>query len=142
MTTRDDFSRMWADACALLDRAERLQRQFFQPLPGARRQPVWEPPVDVFESPQALWLIAALPGVAAAQVELVIDGGTLVIAGERTLPEQAHRAEIRRLEIPAGRFERRIALPAGRFELVERSLVDGCLRVGLRKLGPSSGERA
>lgn len=133
MATRDDWGWMWADACALLDRAEGLQRQSFQPRPG-RRQPTWEPPVDVFESQQTLWLIIALPGVAPEQVELIIDDGTLIVAGKRTLPAQVRQAEIRRLEIPAGRFERRIALPAGRFELYERSLTNGCLRVGLRKL--------
>lgn len=133
MTTRDDWGWMWVDACALLDRAEGLQRQFFQPRPG-RRQPVWEPPVDVFESQQTLWLIIALPGVTTEQVELIIDDGTLIVTGKRTLPAQVRHAEIRRLEIPAGRFERRIALPAGRFELCERSLANGCLLVGLSKL--------
>ena len=133
MTRRDDWSWMWADACALLDRAEGLQRQFFQPRIDSYR-PAWEPPVDVFESRQTLWLVIALPGVTAEQVELLIDGSTLIVAGERTLPSQARMAEIRRLEIPAGRFERRITLPAGRFELCERSLAEGCLRVGLRKL--------
>jgi hypothetical protein len=49
------------------------------------------------------------------------------------LPAPA-RSVIRRLEIPYGRFERRIDLPAGRFEIGERALVDGCLRLLLRKL--------
>ncbi len=133
MATRDDWDWMWADACALLDRAEGLQRQFFQPRPG-RRQPAWEPPVDVFESCQTLWLVVALPGVTAERLDLLIDGSTLIVTGERTLPALARQAEIRRLEIPAGRFERRIVLPAGHFELCERSLADGCLSIGLRKL--------
>ncbi len=133
MTTRDDWGWMWADACALLDRAEGLQRQFFQPRPG-HRQPAWEPPVDVFENRQMLWLVVALPGVTAERLDLLIDGSTLIVTGERTLPALALQAEIRRLEIPSGRFERRIVLPAGHFELSERSLADGCLSIGLRKL--------
>ena len=41
---------MWAQACELIDQAERMHRQFFR-LAARRRgaRPSWEPPVDVFE---------------------------------------------------------------------------------------------
>jgi HSP20 family protein len=42
-------------------------------------------------------------------------------------------AEIHRLELPHGRFERRIPLPAGRYESVTRGSVHGCLLVTLQK---------
>lgn len=132
MSRRDNPHWMWAEACELLDRAERLQRHFFQP--PHRPHAAWEPPVDVFETPDALWVVVALPGVAAAQVELFIENGGLVVTGVRALPGVVRGAQIRRLEIPTGRFERRISLPPGRFELVERRVVDGCLSLGLRKL--------
>ena len=47
----------------MIERAERLQRQFFSPaLPG--RQPVgWEPPIDIYETATEILLVAALPGV-------------------------------------------------------------------------------
>lgn len=134
MSNHDNPHWMWAEACELIDRAERLQRQFFRPAIRPLGQPAWEPPVDVFETDYALWLIVALPGVAADQVELVIDGRALVVTGIRTLPAEVRRASIRRMEVPAGRFERIIELPPGRFELVERRLADGCLTLGLRKL--------
>lgn len=133
---------MWAEACELMDRAERLQRQFFQPANPALNQPGWEPPVDVFETDYALWLIVALPGVAADRVELAVDGNTLVVTGMRLLPAEVRAASIRRMEIPAGRFERVIKLPPGRFELVERRLADGCLTLGLRKLSAHDGNRS
>ena len=63
MAPNDTRAWMWAEACELLDRAERLNRQFFQPL--STRQAVWEPPVDLFETDRALWVVVALPGVAA-----------------------------------------------------------------------------
>jgi len=121
---------MWAEACELLDRADRLQRQFFRP----SRSAAWEPPVDVFETEHAVWIIAALPGVRAKQLDIAIAADSVIIAGERSLPVQS-RAIIHRLEIPHGRFERRIALPAGRYEVERRDLADGCLILGLRKLG-------
>ncbi len=135
MTTFDSPYWMWAEACELLDRAERLQRQFFRPVHFAQAKRVaWEPPVDIFETDFELWMIVALPGVAVDQVELLIDGEGITVAGVRSLPGAVRAAGIRRLEIPAGRFERRIELPRGQFELIERSLADGCLTVGLRKL--------
>lgn len=133
MTRRNSPEAMWAEACALLDRAERLQREFFQP--RARGGPVvWEPPVDVFEADHALRIIVALPGVPADRVELFVDGSTLVVSGVRSLPRELRDGTVRRMEIPAGRFERRIGLPPGRFELIEQRLADGCLTLTLRRI--------
>lgn len=124
---------MWAEACEALARAERLQRQFFRP--GERgTRPVWEPPVDLFANGPELWIVAALPGVPAEQLEVSVEDGVLVIAGERPAPPLLRAAIIHRLEIPHGRFERRIALPPGRYGLARRDLVDGCLTLVLRSL--------
>src|SRR5262245_27925816 len=109
MPPADSRDWMWAEACEMLGRAERLHRQFFQPVPA--RQAVWEPPVDLFETERALWVVVALPGVSSDHVEMLIQGGRLIVAGVRTLPAQARGAAIRRLEIPSGRFERHIELP-------------------------------
>ncbi len=133
MTGRALDTWMWAEACEALARAERLHRQFFRlGEPGPR--PVWEPPVDIFENGPELRIIAALPGVDAARLEVGVDGGVLVIAGERPAPALQRAAIIHRLELPQGRFERRIALPPERFELLKRELADGCLTLVLRKL--------
>jgi HSP20 family protein len=132
MPPRDPALAMWAEACAVLDRAERLNRQFFQP--RAARRPSWEPPVDVLETETELWILAALPGVPPEGVEVVIDGGSLIVTAERPMPATTRAGVIRRLEIPYGRFERRIDLPGGRFELARRELAHGCLVLGLRKL--------
>lgn len=124
---------MWAEACALIDRAERLQREFFQPV-GAARQPTWEPPMDVFEAQDGLLIVVALPGVRPQQLQLLFDGADLIVTGERRLPAESGGLAIRRLEIPAGRFERRIPLPPGRFDVAERRFADGCLSLMLRRL--------
>lgn len=123
---------MWAEACQFLDRAERLQRRFFE-LGRTADQPCWEPPVDVFETESELLIEIALPGVAPQQVTTAVEDGALVVTGERKLPATAEPAVIRRLELPYGRFERRIPLAAGRYELVRRELVNGCLMLSLRK---------
>jgi len=123
---RDPKNQMWAEACALIKQAEQLHRQFFEPSCEGARTARWEPPVDVFETERQLWIIAALPGVAPEAVRVEIEGPTLIIAGVRPLPSKGRNANIVRLEIPYGRFERRIAL-SPRLRLAERELLNGCL---------------
>ena len=134
MSSRDPRDWMWAEACEFIARAERLHRQFFRPIPATRQAPVWEPPCDMYETAEALWLMVALPGVPPDRLEIRLDSAALAIAGVRPLPEFPRSAVLHRLEIPYGRFERRIELPAGRFELETHELMHGCLVLALRKL--------
>ena len=125
---------MWAEACAMIERAEQLQRQFFQPgLVALQVVANWEPPVDVLETEQEIWIIVALPGVEPQALALHIEGDTVVITGRRSLPAAARGAVIRRLEIPHGRFERRIRLISSGLELDRRELANGCLTLTLKK---------
>jgi HSP20 family protein len=132
MSARDTEIWMWSEACEMLARAERMHRQFFQ-LQRSRRAPAWEPPVDVFETDREVLVLVALPGVSPEQVEAAIDGGDLIILGNRTIPAELRNAVIHRLELPQGQFERRVPLPPGRYDQVRRSAVDGCLLITLRK---------
>jgi HSP20 family molecular chaperone IbpA len=131
MAIRETELWMWSDACEMLARAERLQSQFFRPQRG--RLPAWEPPVDMFETAEAVLILVALPGVDVDRVEVVIDDGTLVVVGNRVLPAELHNAVIHRMELPQGRFERRLRLPPGRYGAVRRAAADGCLLVTLAK---------
>lgn len=132
MASGDLETWMWAQACEMLERAERMQRQFFQPGSRPQRRPVWQPPVDVFETEHALWVVIALPGVSPERIQVSFQGGILTVAGERRLPVEAEAA-VRRLEIPHGYFERRMELPPGRYELDRHELANGCLYISLRK---------
>ncbi len=129
---RDPKKHMWAEACALLKEAEQLHRQFFEPS-HAGRAARWEPPIDVIETERQLSIIAALPGVPPEAVRVEIEGDVLIIAGARPLPGKERNANIVRLEIPYGRFERRVTL-SPRLRLAARELVYGCLVLTFAKL--------
>ncbi|KAB7628184.1 Hsp20/alpha crystallin family protein [Alkalilimnicola sp. S0819] len=131
MSARDPRRWMWAEACELLDQAERLQRQFFELSAAPRAR--WRPPVDVMETEQALIVLAALPGVPADRIEVLLEQGVLLISGHRPLPAELRGAALHRLELPHGRFQRAIELPAGRFRLRRQELRDGCLVLELEK---------
>ena len=130
MAESDPRNWMWAEACALIARAERMHQQFFQL--ASLQAASWEPPVDVLETEEALLITVALPGVEPADLHVSIDGERLIVVGVRRLPV-ASGAAVRRLEIPYGRFERRIPLPAGRFEVGRPELMNGCLLLSLAK---------
>lgn len=133
MRSRNPISWMWGEALEMLESAERLQRQFFQL--GAPQGARWTPPVDVFENGDEIWILVALPGVPEDHVEVSIDSSTLVIQGDRPLPQACAGASIHRLEIPYGRFERAIGLPRGRYQILQRLSDQGCLVIGLRRIG-------
>ncbi len=133
---------MWHRANDLLQQVERIHRNFLQIAAGVQyrsshgRSPAWEPPVNVVETDESLWVISALPGVTADRMNVRLEGRELVIAGERPLPKCCNDGELKIWEIPLGRFERRLALIEGRHSLAlgEVSLQDGLLIIELRKL--------
>jgi HSP20 family molecular chaperone IbpA len=133
MTMGDPKVFMWAEACALIDRVEGLQRQFFRPSPPGTHKAVWEPPVDIYETERELCVIAALPGVEQRNLEVWIEGDVLVIAGTRRFPSLPDDAVIHRLEIPHGHFERRIRVSVARLRLSRSQHLDGCLVLILTK---------
>jgi HSP20 family molecular chaperone IbpA len=130
---------MWSEACDMLARAERLHREFFQPVRSGSRTPSWEPPVDMIETERDVLVLVALPGVDPDRVEAAIDGTDLVVAGSRVLPAELRTAVIHRLELPQGRFERRVRLPAGRYAAVRLAMSHGCVLITLEKLGAFRG---
>lgn len=133
MRRSDPGDWMWAEACNLLDQAERLHRSFFRLDTSRTARPAWEPPVDMYENEREVVVVVAMPGVAADRVEVVNDNGALIVRGERPLPFVGRPLAVRHLEIPYGAFERRIPLPAGRFDAGTPELSHGCLTLRLRR---------
>jgi HSP20 family protein len=125
---------MWAEACALLDEAERKHRTFFELLAAPSARPVWEPPADIFAEGPELQVVVALPGAHAEQVVVQITPTGLQIETDVPPPSLNERVNVLRLEIPYGRMRRRIDLPPGRYALVERHLDRGCLFLRLTKV--------
>ena len=132
MLTRDPLAWMWVEACETLNRAERLQRQLFRLHRLSQRCPNWEPPADVFETEDELKVVVLLPGVAPDRVAATIEGGQLIVIGERRLPFFG-LVTIHRLEIPHGWFEKRIQLPSGGYQITDSEFAQGCLVINLSK---------
>ena len=117
----------------MLDRAQRLQRQFFTPTtswPGSRRS-------TSFEVDDTLQVHVALPGVSAGRDHGRARSRRHHHLRVARLPLPQRGGQIHRLEIPYGRFERHIGLPLGDpytpLELVGKLLADGVLTLTFRR---------
>jgi len=119
---------MWGEALSVLDRADRLHRQFF-----IHVAPAWEPPVDIVEADGALHVQMALPGVPADAITLAGDPRGVTVSALRSFPCRDAGARIHRVEIPHGRFDRRLALDLDELELTQKTLADGVLTLTFRK---------
>jgi HSP20 family molecular chaperone IbpA len=130
---------LWRQASDLLEQAERIQRSFLQAALVGWQESVsqsarWSPAVNIVETEEDLWLIFALAGVAADQMELRLEKGALIVAGHRPLPECFSDGELKVLEIPCGRFERCVQLPRGvSLSIGEVRQHEGLLFIQLRK---------
>lgn len=141
MSSRDWDPFVWERANALLRQAERIQRNFIQialtsQYRGSQgRGSSWEPPVNIVETDEILWVIVALPGVEAGGIEVRVDENRLTISGERPLPPCCQHGELKLWEIPLGRFERVVGPFATGYSLVleNSKLQDGLLIIELRK---------
>jgi HSP20 family molecular chaperone IbpA len=141
MASQDWELLIWQRASAVLQQAERIQRNFLQIAVRSHyrgfqaRSSHWEPPVNVVETDDAVWVITAIPGVKPEGIEVRLNASELTISGERPLPACCTEGQLSIWEIPLGRFERRLVPLDGRYPLSigKTSLQDGLLIIELRK---------
>jgi len=94
----------------------------------------WKPPTDLLEEAERYVVRADLPGVNAADVEVLVERGRLVLRGERRREEPAADESYLRVERPDGRFHVQIALPASvDQQQIQASQSNGVLEVVLPK---------
>ena len=92
------------------------------------------PPVDVFENENAITLLADLPGVPRDQLNLRVDGDTLVIEATATSTGTPPEMELAYGELQCPAYRRQFTLSreldAAR---IEAQLRDGVLRLTIPK---------
>jgi HSP20 family protein len=105
------------DLFRAFDELEQLQREMnrlFSSYGGVRSSRLHNfgvfPPLNVSENADNLYVRAELPGVKPEDIELAVEGETLTLRGERTLPQTASNVSYHRREREAGRFRRIVSL--------------------------------
>jgi HSP20 family protein len=133
MAAADPRTLMWTTACEMIDRAERLHRQFFQPIAAPLPELSWEPPIDIMELDSEILITVALPGVDRDDMKVTVDPDGVSVVGLRPPSKIPRGSRVHRLEIPYGKFERRIRVPATRLQLDQSELANGCLTLKFSK---------
>jgi HSP20 family molecular chaperone IbpA len=131
MSTERHYGLMWLHAVELADQTERLQKRFLRYLGPGADAVTWEPPVDIYETPEGFVLHFALPGVAPEDIEIRLEASALTVSAQRRPGVADRDATIRRLELPHGRFVRQIALSGPAMKVADSRYLNGCLEVRL-----------
>ncbi len=95
----------------------------------------WMPRVDVYDQENSLMVRTEVPGVAAEDIEVTVEAGTLTIKGGRSFATEESKPNYHRKEIFEGSFERTILLPEGvDATAVTATSKDGLLEINIPKL--------
>ena len=105
---------IWNAGNRLPEEVRQAFDRFLQPEDGDASSVVtsqWAPRVDIREDEQRFVILADIPGVDPAQIEVSMDKGILTIKGEREAAGVEATSKFTRVERARGAFHRRFALP-------------------------------
>ena len=92
------------------------------------------PAIDVHETPDAVVVTAALPGLKPEEVEITVTGQTLTLRGEFKADESVDRGQYLYQERRYGAFHRQIQLPVRiQSDRAEASFENGVLTLHIPK---------
>jgi HSP20 family protein len=138
----------WTPVQNLMALQEEMNRRFNEAFQGGSGeesswgQHTWSPPVDIYETDDALVLTVDVPGVSKDDVSIEMHQQTLTLKGQRP-----HKAEVKddryhRVERAYGTFQRAFTLPFQvDQEKVQATYHDGVLELRLPKLEAAKPKR-
>ena len=122
-----------------------MSRAFVDQRTWDGRDPAAEcsPALDIIETPAGLEILVDLPGVPADAIELTVEAGTMVIAGQKQPPLCEHdNAGFHLAERAFGRFARAVEID-GAYDAgnATATLAHGELRIVLPRIDERRGRR-
>lgn len=94
----------------------------------------WAPPVDIYETQDALLVKAELPEVEREDIDIRLENGVLTIRGHRKLNEELKNYQCYRMESQHGAFSRSFSLPRTvNADKIEANYKDGVLSITIPK---------
>ncbi|MFB3903129.1 MAG: Hsp20/alpha crystallin family protein [Acidobacteriota bacterium] len=94
----------------------------------------WSPPVDIYETQEALLVKAELPEVNREDIDIRLENGVLTIRGQRKLSDELKSYQCYRMESRYGSFSRSFSLPRSvDADKIEASYRDGVLNITIPK---------
>jgi HSP20 family protein len=122
VTAQRDFERLFRDAFSSQRGETELSTRS------------WAPPVDIYETEEAIVLKAELPGVDPKDVEVRVEDNTLFLKGERKFEKEVKEQNYHRVERSYGSFARSFSLPNSiSTDKVKAEFKDGMLTLTMPK---------
>jgi HSP20 family protein len=109
---------------------------------GSWHTGAWSPPVDIFETPEALVMKAELPGFSKDDISIELKENALTLRGERKHEMETKEENYHRRERTYGAFQRSFMLPTTVDQNnVQASYKDGVLELRLPKVEAAKPKR-
>jgi HSP20 family protein len=124
----DDIRSLFADLAASLRHEQRAYSG------------EWEPPLDVFETDQAVEILVDLSGVPKEAIRVLFRNGVVIVAGEKAPPPGQPDQAFHLVEREFGRFARVVRL-SGAYDIgrSHATLENGELSIVLTKVADRRG---
>jgi HSP20 family protein len=120
----------------------RLHRELDQNFETTARDASWAPTVDIHEEGQRFLVLADLPGVKPADIEVTADKGVLTLRGERTVEPRNLDGHYSRVERVSGKFVRTFSLPENvQTDAIKAQFKDGVLELSIPKVAKAEPRR-
>ncbi|MGC8493213.1 MAG: Hsp20/alpha crystallin family protein [Syntrophobacteraceae bacterium] len=103
---------------------------------STRDVPVFVPAVDIYESENALTLVADMPGVPIDKIDIDLDSDQLTIRG--AVPQQEEKGKVIFREFTVGDYYRQFTLSSD----IDRSKIQASIKDGVLKLVLPKAEAA
>jgi len=98
---------------------------------------LWRPPVEVYETEEALVITVEIAGIDENDLNLVVDGDRLLIRGERPDRRQSEKRSYHEARIPYGAFGADVFIPFPvDTERTEAEYNNGFLRIAFPRQVP------
>jgi len=123
---------------------QEVKKKEVEVMEGAERSrsvKAYVPRVDIYETDDAVHVIADMPGVDEKSVDITLEKNVLSIYGEVN-PDKPENYSLAYAEYEMGDYERKFTLSDEiDREKIEASVKDGVLRLVLPKAGPAKTRR-
>jgi HSP20 family protein len=135
----------YRDMMTVRDEMNRVFNEFFGhggQDEGAWYAGAWSPPVDIYETDEALIMKAELPGFSKDDISIELKENTLIMRGERRRQDEVKEGNYHRMERVYGAFQRSFLLPTTvEQDKVKASYKDGILELHLPKVPAAQPKR-
>jgi len=108
---------------------------------GLLSESVWQPPTDVFETPNEIVISVEIPNVHKEDIDIFLVEDVLTIRGRRSDTSRDQKVRYHQMEIHYGHFERSFVLPKHlSYKAIQPATYNnGFLRIVIPKLSQPTG---